>query len=520
MVTENEWGIVVNVLAVGRSLIIGAALGVLRTPAGRDPLVFAPFEAGLTAAGTPYLGGIHERTAAATIVDIAALLEAGEFTATELALACLARIRRNDADLRSIIELNPEVLAEAGRSDERRRAGTALGPLDGIPLTLKDNIETGPRMHTTAGAQILADHVADADAPLVAALRSAGAVILGKANLSELAGAVCRTPGVSAVGGATRNPHGAAFSPGGSSSGSAVSVAAGLCVASVGTETSGSLIAPAAYNGVVGMKPSRGLVPGQGVVPLVRHQDAAGPLARCVTDAALLLDAMAASPVSVHLRPDALRGARVGVLRADILTQKSPYENTADNPAVLGRIVAGLAAAGADAADCELALPGVRTAFDAGFTQVVLGGLAHDTMSYLAAAGAPATTIAALQAYNLKDPRRRMPKGQFLLSLAVLLAPDADGYEKAALAHRDQAEQVLEATFAASGVEVLVSLTNLHSALYATAGYPAITVPLGLRADGMPVGVTLIGKGGADAQLLGFAYAFEQATQLRVPAAL
>jgi amidase len=508
---------IVELLAVGRSLLVGAGLGVSRTPAGRaDPLVFTPFEVALKAADPQRLRRVQELAAGATFSGIGDLLAAGEFTAAELTLAFLARIRVHDEALRSILELNPEAIAEAGRADERRRAGLVLGPLDGVPLTLKDNIETGPGLHTTAGAQILAGHVAAADAPLVAALREAGAVILGKANLSELAGAVCRTPGVSAVGGATVNPYGATFTPGGSSSGSAVCVAAGLCAASVGTETSGSLVAPASFNGVVGMKPSRGVVSGDGVVPLVRHQDSAGPLARCVEDAALLLAAMAVRPVPVDLRPDALSGVRVGVLRADILAQNSPHENTADNPAILQRISTGLSAAGALAVDCEVALPEVRKAFDATFTTVVLGGLAHDTMGYLAAAGASATTVAALQAYNLKDPRRRMPKGQFLLNLAVLLAPDADGYETAALAHRRQADEILGATFTDSGTEVLASVTNLHSALYATAGYPAITVPLGVRADGMPVGVTLIGKPDTDGELLGFAYAFEQATRLRV----
>jgi amidase len=288
----------------------------------------------------------------------------------------------------------------------------------------------------------------------------------------------------------------------------------------VGTETSGSLIAPASFNGVVGMKPSRGVVSGDGIVPLVRHQDSAGPLARCVEDAALLLAAMAVERVPVDLRPDALHGVTVGVLRADILAQKSAYENTADNPEILERISTGLSATGALPVDVELALPEVREGFDASFTRVVLGGLAHDTMGYLTAAGAPATTIDALQAYNLKEPRRRMPKGQFLLGLAVLLAPDADGYETAALEHRQQAEEILAATFTGSGAEVLASLTNLHSAFYATAGYPAITVPLGVRADGMPVGVALIGKPGTDGQLLGYAYAFEQATRLRVPPSL
>jgi amidase len=506
-----------SLLAVGRSMLAGATLAVLKTPAGRlDPLAFAAFDAAIEAAGSRRLDRIGVLTATASIAEVATLLAAGELSATELTLYFLARIRRHDPVLRSIIELNPEALAEAGCADERRRTGATLGVLDGIPVTLKDNIETAAPMHTTAGAAVLAGNIAAGDAPVVAALRAAGAVILGKANLSELAGAVCRTPGVSAVGGATGNPFGGSFSPGGSSSGSAVAVAAGLCLASVGTETSGSLLAPAAFNGVVGMKPSRGLVSGEGIVPLVRHQDSAGPIARSVADAALILATIATGPVLFEPSADAFDAVRVGLLRADILAQKSPLENVADNPAIVERITTGLLAAGANVIDAEIGRADLRTTLEAQFTRTVLGGLATDTMGYLARAGAPATTVAALQAYNLADPRRRMPKGQFLLNLAVLLAPGADAYDTAALAHREQARQILDATFATSGVEVLASLTNLHSTLYATAGYPAITVPLGLRSSGMPVGVTLIGRPDSDGRLLAFAGAFEQATRLRV----
>jgi amidase len=158
--------------------------------------------------------------------------------------------------------------------------------------------------------------------------------------------------------------------------------------------------------------------------------------------------------------------------------------------------------------------------FDRGFLDVVLGGVSHDTIGYLAEVGAPVSTLADLHAYNLAQPRRRMPAGQLFLDLALGKAVDRDSYELAALRHRGLAEEILNATFDAAGTDVLVSLTNLHSALYATAGYPAITVPLGLRANGMPTGATLIGRSGSDGQLLGYAHAFERASRLRIPADL
>jgi amidase len=480
------------------------------------PLDFAPFSdalAQLAPSRDEEISGLLEE---ASLSAIQALMDRGELSSEELVLHFLARIRRHDPWLGSINELNPDALSDARASDLRRRSGDARGPLDGIPITLKDNIEIAGPMRTTAGTLLLAEHVARADAPLVTALRTAGAVILGKANLSELAGAVARTPGVSAIGGQTSNPYGQHFTAGGSSSGSAVSVSAGLCLASVGTETSGSLIAPAAFNGVVGAKPSRGLVSREGVVPLVSHQDSAGAIARSVADAAALLSAIATSPLDVDLSPSALQGVAVGVLREDILAQKTPFEDTSDNEATVARIVAGLTDAGASAKDVVLAADVPLSAFESGFARVVMGGLTHDTMGYLARSGAPVTTVAELHAFNLRKPRARIPKGQFFVSLAYLFDIDGGTYEEAALEHRATASRILDATFDASGVEVLASISNRHSTLYATAGYPAITVPLGLRASGMPVGVTLIGRIDSDARLLGYAFAFEQATRLRV----
>jgi amidase len=505
----------VKILRVVWSSVVGAFLGLVRTRARRlRPLDVSPFGTALDEA--PDLASL---VSASSVADLQAAMDRGELTSEALAAHLLRRIARLDDDLCTIIELDPTALDQARASDDRRRAGSLHGPLDGIPLTLKDNIATVGPMRTTAGAVVLADHVADADAPVVERLRAGGAVILGKANLSELAGAVCRTPGVSAVGGATRNPFGSSFSPGGSSSGSAASVAAGLCVVSVGTETSGSLLAPAAFNGVVGMKPSRGRVPTEGIVHLISSQDSAGPVARTVADAAVLFAVLAGGPASPPLDGDSLRGVAVGVLEDAIRTQRTPFEDTSDAEAILTRILDGLRTAGAEPVPATLGDADAEAvkAFEAAFGKFLMGGLAWDTVPYLAAMGAPTATVARLLSFNTRHPRRRMPKGQLIVNMATLTAPDEAGYRAAAPDLVRDATSILDAAFESAGTDVLASVTNLHSPFYATAGYPAITVPIGLRANGMPTGVVLIGRPGTDETLLSRAFAFEQATTLRVP---
>ena len=508
-------------LSVGRSLVTGGVVGLAHRHHGRvDPLDLSAFAVALEAHDPVRTRELDRLLAPASIADLQDHMASGRLSSEELTLHLLGRVRDHEAALNSLIAVNPDALVQAREADARRASGESLGALDGIPVTVKDNIETAGPVPTTGGAQILAGCVAAADAPVVMALRAAGAVILGKANLSELSGAVVRIPGFSAVGGQTVNPYGQAFSPGGSSSGSAVSVAAGFAIASVGTETSGSLIAPAAYAGMVGMKPTRGMVDGRGVIPLVRHQDSAGPIGRTVADVAALLASMSGQPLELELSADSLTGVRVGVLAEDIRNQKTSLEDTSDNDEILARIHVGLRAAGALPAEAVIVSPTPMAAYDEGFIDVVLGGVSHDTIGYLADAGAPVATLADLHAYNLAEPRRRMPAGQFFLDLALVKAIDRDAYEAAALAHRALAERILDATFQAAGTNVLVSLSNLHSNIYATAGYPAVTVPLGLRASGMPTGATLIGRPGTDGQVLGYAYAFERASRLRVPADL
>ena len=478
------------------------------------PLDFSPFDPALAALPADRLAAVEALLRSGTILDLQKAMAGGTLSTETLTLTLLHRIRQHDGKLRAYLELNPRALDEARQADRLRAAGKVLGPMHGIPVSLKDNIDTAGTMHTTAGAEVLLGHVAKTDAPLVAQLRAAGAVILGKANLSELAGVVTMAGGfggTSAVGGRAMNPFGDALPTGGSSSGSAVGTAALLTVVSVGTETSGSLIAPAAWQGTVGMKPSRDLVNGTGVVPLLSNNDSPGPIARSVTDAALLLDAIdtAAVNYAAGLNADALVGKTVGLLSSDILA-------TPGHELLFQRAVVGLLATGARVQPARI----VNTPeWGAGevVTVFLASGMRHDMMPGLAARGAPAATLDALLAHMKADPARRMPFGAEVIEVLAPVAAKIGLADHQAMG-RDltrSAAAMLDAAFAASGADVLMSFANLHSAHYATAGYPAITVPVGLLPDGKPTGITLIGKPGGDAALLAQAFAFEQASRLR-----
>jgi amidase len=489
-------------------------------------LDWTPFAASIGRLPAERAAAIDALLSQATIVDVQLAMKGGALTAEELTLYFLVRIKQHDERLRTYVELNPRALDEARSSDARRKAGALLGPFDGIPVSLKDNIETAAPMHTTAGAEILLDNVAAKDAPLVAQLRARGAVILGKANLSEFAGVITFGPlngGFTAVGGETVNPHGH-YPTSGSSSGSAAGVAALLAMVSVGSETSGSLVGPSAWNGVVGMKPSRNLVDGAGVVPLVLYNDSPGPVGRNVTDVAALLDAIDTAAVDyvAGLRPDALDGVTVGVLAGDIAANP-------DNTPLLQAASATLAALGARLRPATL-VPTPAWGNYATFLTYLSGGMRYDMMPYVAARSRTVKTLEDLRAYNAADASRRIPSGQGLLEMLAPASAKLSATDYAALAARlrQAATDMLVTTFTKTGAEVLVSFETTHSEIYATAGYPALTVPLGLRARGsilsqakvssvgMPAGITFIGKPGEDAKLLAYAFAFEQATNLRV----
>lgn len=483
-------------------------------------LDFSPFTESLDRIGRHRLTRIEHLVASATIPEVQEAFAAGELSSEELTLWFLDRIRRHDETLRSYLELNPHALDEAQEADRLRAAGETKGPLHGIPVSIKDNLATAAPMHTTAGAEILLEHIAPADAKVVQHLREAGAVILGKASLSELAGALTtEPPGFNAISGLGVNPYRVDLPVSGSSSGSAIATSARLAMLSVGTETSGSLISPGASNGVVAMKPSHGLVSGEGIVPLIRFQDSAGPIARSVTDAAILLGAIdeTETDYAASLDPKALEGIAVGVLRKAILDEET-------NAAFwLNRIDEGLARAGAKTKDLDETF-----ADKPELLPVIFLGLSCDTLPYLAAAGAPVKSVSDLQAYNETDPERRIPRGQNMVDLSVrvlgAIRDDAgvteEGmeplYGEAALHVREGMAAILLRTFAENEVDLLVSLANQHSMLYATAGYPAITVPLGLDETGVPNGITLIARPGEEARLLACAHAFEESTRYRV----
>ncbi len=469
-------------------------------------------------------GFLDQFLANATIPEIQALMASGQLTSEVLTAYFLARIAKFDDRLRTYTEINPAAMEEARAADTLRAEGKVLGPLHGIPVSLKDNIGTAAPMHTTAGAEILLDYAPVEDALLVKQLRDGGAVILGKANLSEFAGAISVGlffGGSTAVAGQGMNPHGM-FPTGGSSSGSAGAVSANLAVVSVGSETSGSLVAPSAWHSVVGMKPSRDLVSGDGVIPLLLNNDSPGPIARSVTDAALLLDIIDTAEIdySASLSLDALSGVSVGVLASEIAIQPG-------NADLLQRIAAILALTGAHISPASLA--GWQSAL-AEFDHFLAGGIRYDMTPFIGSVKPDIDGPEALAAYYIAQPETRAPFGTPVLDIKVGQASDLSEADFRALGDTltKAATDLLETAFATSGAEVLVSVDNDHSQVYATAGYPAITVPLGVRSaggllamlgmdsSGMPVGVTLIGKQGEDAALLGFAFAFEQASRFRL----
>jgi amidase len=480
----------------------------------------------------------------ASIAGLQARMAEGSLDSRTLVRAYLARIAALDdagPRLNAVIELNPDALAEAGARDAERKAGRTRGPLHGIPLLLKDNIDATP-MATSAGSLALAGHRPARDAFLVARLRDAGAVILGKTNLSEWANfrSTRSTSGWSARGGQTRNPYVLDRNPCGSSSGTGVAVSANLAVVGVGTETDGSILCPSAVNGVVGIKPTVGLVSRGGIVPISHSQDTAGPMARSVADAAALLAAMAATDPAddatgsearrqqdylAALDPNALKGARIGVLR-----KSTGYHPDLD--ARFERALATLRAAGAELIDAEIATTGQ-------WQQAEYAVLLHEFKDginrYLATSGAPVSSLDELIAYNIAHADTEMPWfGQEILEMARGVgAIDAPAYlEARATARRLAGKEGIDAALSAHRLDALVAPTtspawttdpvngdHVSGAGYgaaAVAGTPSLTVPMG-EVHGLPVGLTFLGPAWSEAKLIGFAHAFEQLTRARTP---
>lgn len=493
-----------------------------------------------------------EAIVAASIAELRAALESRRITARALTAAFLDRIAAidgGDGGLRSVIEVNPDALAIAEACDAALAAGGPRGPLHGVPLLIKDNIDTADAMHTTAGALALLGSRPTEDATVVARLRAAGAVIIGKTNLSEWANfhSDKQLSGWSGRGGQTRNPHDRARSPSGSSSGSAAAVAAALAAAALGTETNGSIVDPAGACGIVGLKPTVGLVSRAGVIPLAGSQDTVGPMTRGVADAALLLGVLAGvdgrdaatvasdgrmvADYTQFLDADGLRGARIGVAREVYCG----YHRETD--AVIEAAIALMRQRGAVIVD-PANIPTARAIADTDTSRTVLLYEFHAQVdAYLAGRAAwgeqvelrGVRSLADVVAYNRAHAAETMPfAGQEILEAALATGPLTDTVYTEALAtnRRLAREQGIDAAMDEYRLDALIAPTS-HPAwlidhvlgdLYlggsstpaALAGYPLISLNAGF-VHGLPVGLTLMGRAWSEPTLIRLAYAFELA---------
>jgi len=482
-----------------------------------------------------------------SLADVAAGLQQGKWTSSRLVQLYLGRIDAIDANgprLGSLIVVNPDTAAIAGQLDQERKNGHLRGPLHGIPILLKDNIETRDPVATTAGSLALADWRVPQDAFVAARLRAAGAIILGKTNLSEWANfrSTHSTSGWSGRGGQTKCPYALDRNPSGSSSGSGAAAASSLCAAAIGSETDGSVTAPSSINGLAGIKPTVGLVSRSGIIPISASQDTAGPMARTVRDVAILLSVMArvdpqdpataasqgkaAADYTRFLDPNGLRGARLGIARKF-------FENNAPMDAFLNGCIDALKKAGAVVIDpADLATHGQ---LDAPEQQVLLYEFKDGINRYLTRlpSSSPARTLQELIAFNEKNRDREMPFfGQELFMQAQAKGPLTDpAYIKArADCVRLSRPDGIDALLAKQKLDAIVTLTSGPACLIdhidgdtdtggcttpaAVAGYPHITVPAGLY-RGLPIGLSFFSTAWSEPTLIKLAYAWEQQMSAR-----
>jgi amidase len=488
--------------------------------------------------------------AEATVADLQRSMVSGERNAQSIARQYLERIEsmnlRGPA-IRAVLEVNPDALSIARDLDEERKARGPRGPLHGIPVLLKDNIDTADRMMTTAGSLALEGPAPSRDAFIARRLRAAGAVILGKTNLSEWANfrSTHSSSGWSGRGGQARNPYVLDRNPCGSSSGSGSGVSADFAPLAVGTETDGSIVCPSSANGIVGIKPTLGLVSRSGIIPIAHSQDTAGPMARTVTDAAILLNTLAgidpndramrtrrAPPPTDYTRfldRNALKGARLGIARAKYFGYSDPTDKLIDDA------IAEMKRFGAiiiDPADVPTAGKFDDTEYD-----VLLYEFKADLNAYLAARS-PAPRVKSLAdiiAFNERERAREMPFfGQEIMLQAQKKGPLSAKKYRDALARnlRMSRTEGIDAVMNKYRLDALVAptsnpawvtdlingdhFTGASSTPAAVAGYPNINVPAGFYAD-LPVGISFFGRAWSEPKLIAIAYSFEQLTNHRRP---
>ncbi|HZJ01737.1 MAG TPA: amidase [Gemmatimonadaceae bacterium] len=484
-----------------------------------------------------------------TITDLQREMASGKRSSQSITRDYLERIEsmdRRGPTIRAVIETNPDALSIARALDDERKSRGPRGPLHGVPIILKDNVDTADRMTTTAGSYALEGSIPSRDATLAKRLRDAGAVLLAKANLSEWANfrSSHSSSGWSGRGGQARNPYVLDRNPCGSSSGSGASVSANFCTVAIGTETDGSIVCPASINGIVGIKPTLGLVSRAGVIPIAHSQDTAGPMARTVADAAILLNAISgvdsrdsataasrgksSSDYTRFLDANALKGARIGVAREKL----SGYNDATDK--LISDAIALMKDRGAVIIDpANIATMGK---YDDTEFEVLLYEFKADLNSYLASLpNAKVKSLKDIIAFNERDKAREMPWfGQEIMIMAEKKGSLKSSKYLAALAknHRLSRTEGIDATMSKHRLDAIVCATGNpawptdlingdhftggSSTPAAVAGYPHITVPAGF-ATGLPVGISFFGRAWSENKLIALAYAYEQASKHRRP---
>ncbi|MEO6333902.1 MAG: amidase [Pyrinomonadaceae bacterium] len=480
----------------------------------------------------------------ATVASLQLAMQKGEVTARDLVVNYLGRIRTGDKQTNSVIEVNPDALAIAAALDRERKSGKIRGPLHGIPVVLKDNIDTADKMKTTAGSLALLDApVPKRDAFLVEQLRRAGAVVLAKTNLSEWANfrSTTSTSGWSGRGGQTRNPYILDRNPCGSSSGTGAAIAANFAAIGIGTETDGSIVCPSSICGIVGLKPTVGLISRTGVIPISASQDTAGPMTRTVADAAVMLSAMTAVDASdpqtarnataartdyeAFLKPDGLKGAVIGVAR-DFWGKRAEVDK------IMDASLDAMKQAGATLVDVKF--PNLEKFNDAEF-EVLQFEFKDGLQKYLAGRGGQFKNLDDLIKFNIDNAVREMPhfKQEIFETSAKKASLTAKEYLDArALCIKLTREEGIDAAMNKNKLDAIVAPSNAptwmidwvngdcgsnyisSASLAAVAGYPSITVPAGFLHE-LPIGISFFGKPYTEHILIRLAYAFEQATKAR-----
>ena len=482
-----------------------------------------------------------------TISSLQEKMAAGKYSSeqiTNLYLNRIAEIDKNGPFLNSVIEINPDAVAVARSMDAERKSGKTRGALHGIPILIKDNIDTGDKMQTTAGALAMQGHVASTDAFVVKKLRAAGAVILGKTNLSEWANfrSSHSCSGWSSRGGQTKNPYILDHNPCGSSSGSGTAVAANLCAVAVGTETDGSVTCPASVNGIVGIKPTVGLVSRSGIIPISATQDTAGPMARTVRDVSILLGAMAGidsndpttnesngkpqADYTTFLDSNALKGKRIGV-------DKKPQGDNQYLHALQQKAIEVLKQAGAEIVELEY-LEKINKVGDAEF--LVLQYEFRDGLNrYLSSANAKMKTLADVIEFNKQNENKAMPyfKQEILEGSEKKVGLDGKEYKDALHKSHIESKKMLDGLFTQNKLDAICGLTMGPACsidvVYgdrwgdvsltlpaAVTGYPHISVPCGQVYE-LPVGLSFFGPAYSEGVLISLAYAYEQVSKSRTP---